>query len=399
MATEKIKLTKTSVESIAFTKSGQVFLWDRDLPGFGLRVGTGSKTFIAERRIDGKTVRATLGKHPVLSAPLARDMASKVLGGMVSGINPIVEKRERKIKGVTLSTVFEDFLNARTLKPKTIRDYKRVMNVSYPDWQQKPVTLISKDMVERRHVELGGDRGEAFANLSARTLRSVLNFATLKYENAKGVSILSFNPVSRLSANKQWFKVDRRTGHLKPHQFKAWFSAVLESESIVTRDYLQFVLLTGCRREEAAGLLWTDVSLADRSFFIRDPKNHRPMNLPLSNYLVSLLAGRRNLCGTSIFVFPGEGATGHLVEPKRLVIGIGEKIDHHFTVHDLRRTFVTVAESLDIPQYSLKALVNHKSADDVTGGYIQLSVERLREPMQRIADFILESADIRLQAK
>jgi integrase len=273
------------------------------------------------------------------------------------------------------------------------------MSVSYQDWQLKPITIISKDMVERRHLELGSERGDAFANLSARTLRSVLNFATLKYENAKGISILSFNPVTRLSGNKQWFKVNPRTGHLKPHQFKAWFSAVLESESLVTRDYLQFVLMTGCRREEVASLLWSDVSLEDRSFFIRDPKNNRPMKLPLSHYLVYLLAERKNLCGNSIFVFPGEGATGHLVEPKRLVNRIGEKIDYHFTVHDLRRTFVTVAESLDIPQYSLKALVNHKSAEDVTGGYIQLSVERLRVPMQRITDFILESADIKTQSK
>lgn len=60
-----------------------------------------------------------------------------------------------------------------------------------------------------------------------------------------------------------------------------------------------------------------------------------------------------------------------------------------FTVHDLRRTFITIAESLDIPAYALKRLLNHKMSGDVTAGYIILDVERLRRPMQVIAEFIL----------
>lgn len=58
-------------------------------------------------------------------------------------------------------------------------------------------------------------------------------------------------------------------------------------------------------------------------------------------------------------------------------------------MHDLRRTFITIAESLDIPAYALKRLLNHKMNGDVTAGYIMLDVERLRNPMQMIADHIL----------
>jgi integrase len=60
-----------------------------------------------------------------------------------------------------------------------------------------------------------------------------------------------------------------------------------------------------------------------------------------------------------------------------------------FTLHDLRRTFITVAESLDIPAYAIKRLVNHKLSGDVTAGYIVGDVERLRAPMQRITDYLL----------
>ncbi|USQ15139.1 integrase [Legionella lytica] len=71
-----------------------------------------------------------------------------------------------------------------------------------------------------------------------------------------------------------------------------------------------------------------------------------------------------------------------------------------FTVHDLRRTFITIAESLDISAYALKRLMTHKMSNDVTAGYIITDVERLRKPMQLINDYFLKcmgvirSADI-----
>lgn len=62
----------------------------------------------------------------------------------------------------------------------------------------------------------------------------------------------------------------------------------------------------------------------------------------------------------------------------------------HFTVHDLRRTFITIAESLDISAYALKRLMNHKMTNDVTAGYIITDVERLRMPMKIITNYFLK---------
>ncbi|RUQ85047.1 integrase [Legionella septentrionalis] len=62
----------------------------------------------------------------------------------------------------------------------------------------------------------------------------------------------------------------------------------------------------------------------------------------------------------------------------------------HFTVHDLRRTFITIAEGLDISAYALKRLMNHKMNGDITAGYIVADVERLRKPMQQITDYFLK---------
>ncbi len=61
-----------------------------------------------------------------------------------------------------------------------------------------------------------------------------------------------------------------------------------------------------------------------------------------------------------------------------------------FTLHDLPRTFATIADSLDLPSYALKRLLNHKMNNDVKAGYIMKDVERLRKPMQLVTNFFLE---------
>jgi len=276
--------------------------------------GNHQKLGLFEKRISNKTKRITLGKYPALTAEQARSDAMTQINKMAAGIDPIKEKREKKIKAVTLDEVFTAFLSVRQLKPKTVRDYTGVMNNIYPDWQKLPITDITRDAVERRHKKTGEERGEAYANLGARTLRSVLNYASAKYETGKGLSILPENPVKRISQTRSWYKVDRRTGHLKPHQLQTWFDAVLNIENTTIRDYLIFVLLTGTRKDESAKLQWSDVDLTDKSYILRDPKNGRPMQLPLPDYLVDMLT-RRKAISNSAFVFPGDGARGYLVEP------------------------------------------------------------------------------------
>ncbi len=386
-----MRLNKTIVDALPFADKGQVFHWDDELPGFGMYIGKLAKTWCVQQRIGNKTKRVVLGKYPTMTAEQARNTAKKRIGELAAGIDPVKLSRESKVKAITLGEVFADFLKSRTLKPKTIRDYTGVMNNIYPDWQKLPVTDISRDAVERRHNKVGTERGHAYANLGARTLRSVLNYASAKYETGKGLSILPENPIKRISQTRSWYKVKPRTGHLKAHQLKAWFDAALSVDNDTIRDYLLFVILTGCRKAEAAKLQWADVDLVDRSYVLRDPKNGRPMQLPLSDYLVDMLTKRK---ASGAYVFPGDGASGYLVEPKRQIAKVIEKTEITFTMHDLRRTFVTIAESLDISSFSVKALVNHKQGDDVTSGYIQLNVERLRLPMQAVTDFMLNSAGV-----
>ena len=56
--------------------------------------------------------------------------------------------------------------------------------------------------------------------------------------------------------------------------------------------------------------------------------------------------------------------------------------------------YITFAEGLDIPDYALKRLLNHKMSNDVTARYIINDVECLRVPMQKINDYILKTVEV-----
>ena len=194
---------------------------------------------------------------------------------------------------------------------------------------------------------------------------------------------------SHTTQTRAWYPQKRRKSIVKSHQLYDWYQAVIALKSDVIRDYLLFILFTGLRKNEAAKLKWEDIDLKSKTLTLKDPKNHQEHVLPLTDYLCQIIYTRKQEAINN-YVFAGGGQQGFLIEPRKQMSHVANAIDMQFTLHDLRRTFITIAESLDIPAYALKRLLNHKMDNsDVTAGYIITDVERLRAPMQKINDFIL----------
>lgn len=390
--TVKIKINKSFVDK-AEVPAGkdQVFYRDSELKGFALRVtANGVKSFIVEKNVKNKVRRVTLGKYGALTADRARTEAKILMGKMAAGFDPILEKQSNKVSNITLKEVFNDYKKARkSLKHNTLYNYERVLNVAFADWGNKSFLSITKDKVAKHHEKLGKESGEAYANLAMRLLRALFNFAAAQYEDAQGKSLVTENPVKRLSQTRAWYRVERRQTFIKSHDLAAWYDGVQKLQNETLRDYLLLLILTGLRRQEAATLRWDQVDLTARALTVLDTKNHESHTLPLSNYLYELLLSR-SLGKINDYVFPGTGAAGYIIEPRKQMVHVTNASGVHFTVHDLRRTFITIAEGLDISAYALKRLMNHKMNGDITAGYIVTDVERLRKPMQQITDYILK---------
>jgi integrase len=425
----KIKLTSKAIARLcAPDPSGrQVLHWDTELRGFGVLCSgtTNSKTFVVQRDLPGgRTRRVTIAPTNVLDLDEARRRAEHTLADLYKGVDPKAARRA----GATLREALEDYIKARKdLRAKSVRDYRLSVETYLRTWLDRPLREITREMVEERHREITKEvekrhraaaaasaerytvrskraeangwtdaaaryrsaaaaavlreppRGHATANGTMRALRVLWNFI------AERVPDLPPNPVARLK--RQWFPVPRRERLVRADELPTFYAAVRMLENEVARDYLLLLLFTGLRRQEAASLNWDNIDFTER--VIRLPaartKAGRRLDLPMTDIVRDMLVARREL-GRESFIFPANSKAGHIAEPKYPLELVREATGIKVSAHDLRRTYITAAESADISPLALKALINHSLGRDVTSGYIVMTAERLREPAQRVCD-------------
>jgi len=396
-------LTKKFLNEITLPIDGQYDTYHDDkIKGLSLRVSSkGKMSFFSRSRVEGEPVIVNYGAYPNITIDQARAKAHESLNLISLGINPNKQSAEDEVRQITLNQVLDDYITSRgtNLKANTTKNYRSTFNGYLKDWGKKEMLSISRDMVEKRHRKIT-KQSPTRANSVMRLLRALFNYGMGEYEDANGEPIIFHNPTQRLSHIKAWNREKRKKTIIKSYDLKVWWNAVHElpthelnakkpNHSETARDYFIFVLLTGLRRREASTLKWTDIDFRDNTLNIEDTKNHESHSLPLTDYLVDLLR-QRQANTDSLFVFEGNDPTKPMNDPKKQVAKVRAISNVYFNIHDLRRTFITIAESLDVPQYALKQLINHKDARDVTAGYIIMGVERLRQPMNNITNFILE---------
>jgi len=373
--------------------------------GFGVVVNdTGKKHFVLTQyfKRDKRTVRLRCGEFPHVTVENARDKAVDYQTKLKQGIHPTEQRQQKasqreqqaandQLKGITLSEVLDGYLVNRDLKGSTKLDYQKVIKEVWSDWLDKPLIEITDDTVKDRYRKRL-KTSKARANYNMRVLRALFNFAKVEYKLPDGSPIFIRNPVSILSEGKEWQKIKRRKRFIYREELADWFNAVENLESNVAKSYFKFLLFTGARRAEAARLRVDDVDFRSGVFTLRDTKNGEDVTLPMSDYVRDMLGCL--IVKGEIWVFKSPITDSYIADTRKSLVKIKQQSNIEFSLHDLRRTFITYAESMDISAYAVKALVNHKAGDDtdVTAGYIGGDIERLRKATQRIANHILQYA-------
>jgi integrase len=254
-------------------------------------------------------------------------------------------------------------------------------------WLDLPLRDITGDMIEEKHRALAaatkrevGSRkydGTSTANYAMRTVRILWNFAAERSPD------LPTNPVKRL--RRQWYEEPRRTRLVRAEDLKTFYEGVEGLRNAIARDYIKLLLFTGLRRTEAATLKWGDIDFAEKIIRVQAvrTKAKRKFDLPMNDVVRDMLVARRAL-GNTGFVFPSRGESGRIYDTGLAAVATATGIT--VSAHDLRRTFLTVAESADISPIALKLLANHSVGNDVTAGYVVMTTERLREAAQKVTD-------------
>jgi integrase len=227
-----------------------------------------------------------------------------------------------------------------------------------------------------------------------RTFSIMWNFAAERATD-RGIDPLPLNPVKRLK--RKWFDEKPREGIVADADLPRFYQAILALKNPVHSVYLQLLLFTGLRRTEAATLTWADIDFEKKMIVIPGArtKTGRALDLPMSDYVFDLLS-KWGAFPREKFVFFAHSKTGHIVEPKHPLDLIAAATGITVTVHDLRRTFVTIAEASNISPVASRALVNHSigGKGDIHGNYNQMKAEALRIPAQRVTDRIKEMVGI-----
>ena len=412
-----MRLTKTVVERLPLPEKESTPYWDDELSGFGVRIwASGKRSYIVQGRANGRSRRITIGQHgaPIsdtqtLTADKARKLAMSLIADFSKDIDPIIEKQRKTTITVTLRDVCDVYLKERRtakggeLTPRTKADIKRHIETSFADWADKPVAAITRDLCSSRFSELSV-KGPTQANQAFRILRALLNYAREAYR-ADGVAILPENPVAVLSGKRMWNPNNARNGRIPLDKVGAVWNLLQQkrsadatlSSSKTGADIVIFLILTGCRWNEAAELTWDRVNLKAKTWHIPNPKNHNEVTLPISAALLAVLTDRPRT-QNSPYVFPSRvnAGKGFVVNVKPTMQAVSKIAGLHLSPHDLRRTFMSVGYENKLEQWKLKLVTNHAIQGDVTiTNYTETNdLTYLADVVETIAKWIVRQGKI-----
>lgn len=403
-----LRLTKQTADS-AEMRVSRYTIWDTGLSGFGLRVEpTGGRSWVVKYRADGGGRNApqrlvVIGRYPLISAPDAREAAKKLLSKARLGMDPAAElaARRREITVAKLVDLYEKegcyvqrgIRQGEAMKATT-RAYTmaRLRHHVVPLLGTKRVSDLMEADVERFSRDVGkgktasdkkvdGKRiivrgGEGAARKAVRDLSAMLSFAQRR-------RIIAANPVATASVRKT---DNRRERYLSLEEVKRLGEALeaVETEGANPKavDICRLWTLTGCRRNEIAGLEWSAVDFELGRLVFADTKTGRSVR-PLGVAALALLKALRAQAGEKDkFVFPAERGDGFYSGTKRIWPTVTKKANlPGVTPHVLRHSVGSAAASAGEALGLVGAILGHKNARST-----QLYAHIAEDPARLAAD-------------
>ncbi|WP_031429847.1 tyrosine-type recombinase/integrase [Methylomicrobium agile] len=388
--TTHFDFTKPKLEALREPKPGGRIVYHdthKNAAGLQLRHSGNTKTFFIQKRVDGKPERVTIGKFPDMSIENARKEAARLSALIAQKINPNTDARALKTE-TTLQELFDEFLKHRRnkrgafLSEKTKRSYRYDFGLYLEKWGKRQLSQFKDTDFGKLHAAIGKEHPTT-ANRVIAMASSLFGYA-VERKLFKGA-----NPAHGIKK----FPETKRDRFLQHDELPAFFKALAEEPNDTLRDYFLLSLLTGARRSNVQEMEWSQINLARAEWRIPTTKNGEPQTVTLSPEAVEILRNRQGC--HAVWVFPGTGATGHIVEPKKAWRRVLDRagIDN-LRIHDLRRTLgswqAKTGASLAIVGKSL----NHKSPS-TTAIYARLDLDPVRESVERATGAMLAAGGLK----
>ena len=309
----RFRFTKTSLEKLPLpVGTSRTTYYDQDICKLALRVtAAGTKSFYTVKRVAREMVWFKLGTFPEMTVEQARKAAEVTLGSFANEDNPAAVRRS--VKGMpTLHEFFIEYGERHGIKKLAwADDQQRYRDYLKDSLGARKITLITREMVGRilSDMDIQGKAGATVNNV--RALASGIFGKAIEW------GYVSDNPVRGIKMRK----AVKRDRFMSAHELPRFFASVAEEPNTIIRDYFLIALLTGARRANVLAMKWSEIDFSECIWRIPVTKNGDPQNVTLSPEAMALLEQLKQLelhaTQKSQYVFPGTGATGHLVEPKK----------------------------------------------------------------------------------
>jgi integrase len=306
---EEISFTAARLEKIT-CPAGQERVWTRDAKCPGLQLMTtsaGTKAFYLRRKVNGRSERIRLGEYPALSIDEARNCVARLSGQIASGDNPADDRRARRGE-ITLDDLFARYIDdyAKAHK-RTWQDDQEQFDRYLSEWKSRRLSSITRHDVQTLHATIGKQHKYA-ANRLLALLSAVYNFAP-------DIGYAGTNPAKGIKR----FRENSRERFLQPDEMPRFLAALDDHPDQLIADVFRVLLFTGARRSNVQAMRWADVSFGSRTWTIphEQAKGGDAMTVYLSDAALAVLRRRwSERTEGDLYVFPGYGKTGHIVELK-----------------------------------------------------------------------------------
>lgn len=385
------KLTKRVVTSTTIDPKRDVFIWDSEVRGLGLRVKpSGTRTFFIQyRNAERRTRRLVIGQFGILTVEQARNLARKKLASVIDGEDPS-EERHAAFAATTIEDVCNWYLaeaeagrllgrSRRPIKPATVAgDRSRIEQHILPLIGKRVVSHLKLADIEALQADIAAGKtarprrsgrggqtsgGAGVAGRAISTLRSLLNHARrlglIESSPANGVRVMASNRMKRhLSA-----------GEVR-HLGKVMTRMERDGEHPTGIAAIRTLLLTGFRRMEVLAMRKEWIDADGNCIAFPDTKSGPQMRVVGDAALLHLTTTARQ--SQSLYVFPADWGEGHFVGVVRVLERVCKEAGlERITPHALRHTFASLAAAMGFSELTIAGLLGH-GPRGVTQRYVHL---------------------------
>lgn len=380
------KLTKRLIDAIE-PEGSETFIWDSEIPGFGLRVlPSGRKGYVVQYRAGRRSRRISLGPSTVLTCEQARNRAIAIVAAARNGEDPAAE-RDAGRKAITIRELAERFDRehiAIRVKASTGKEYRRnLQRFILPALGQLTVTGITRADVAKFHHDLRHIPYQA--NRCLEVVSKMFGYAEMW-----GLRPDGSNPRKHIRK----YPEEKRERFLSAAELRRIGEVLreMEAEGIELPSAIlaaRLLILTGCRLNEIMTLQWDHVDLEGCALRLPDSKTGAKV-VHVGQPVVDQLRDARRIDGNPWVItgtLPGKCLSDLQPFWQRVRGRAGVK---DVRIHDLRHTFASTAVASGQGLPMIGKLLGHTQVQ-TTARYAHLAAEPVRMAADAVAQNLRQS--------